>query len=299
MSTEIGIPVQLRNRNRPLTFRWPGNAGNSDDLGSYVNLFWNDGYFKLPENMCLGVDEARALRAYCNRFMHIDSPYRLFDDKGQVHSIYLDPEDPVFESLSRLPRFLKLVSAILGQSTYIHQLKLNPKSAGGGKGYIWHRDSGFWRELDHLPSEEAINIAILLDDVGVDMEAGPLLLAPGTHRTAATGSGGLGQAWVSTENQGLSKVVGELSQNEPTPSRTDAFHGPAGSAIVFHSHIVHGSMVNLSGNPRWILYITYNQISNRPHPCPSPRPPLIAGRNFEPLLPVAEDAFTIALSRVP
>lgn len=252
------------------------------------------GYFELPPNYWLQPVEVAELRAYCQSFCGIDSEYRLIDSAGRVHSVYLDPRDHVFDALCRLPRFLGLVNAALGPAVYVHQLKLNPKGAGGGTGYGWHRDAGYWRELDRLPNDSAITLAILLDDVDASM--GPLLLAPGSHRLPEQNSARLSQAWTTSEQRGASTVVGELVTSEPEPAEQQAFVGRAGAALLFDSRLVHGSLANQSTLPRWVLYVTYNRLSNRPYPCPSPRPPLMSGRDFVALLPAAEGALCQALA---
>jgi len=66
----------------------------------------------------------------------------------------------------------------------------------------------------------------------------------------------------------------------------DQFTGPAGSALLFDSNIMHGSGNNITPFPRSNIFVVFNSVENtlvEPYAAPSPRPPFIASREFDPL----------------
>ncbi len=122
--------------------------------------------------------------------------------------------------------------------------KLNLKPAREGSGFGWHQDSPYWApeasHLDRLP-----NVMIALDDA--DRDNGCLRVIPGSHRRGLLpGRTGPGQL------DGLF--------TDPTcfdVRREFAVEVPAGSAIFFAAHLVHGSEPNRSPRPRRAVVITY------------------------------------------
>ena len=61
-------------------------------------------------------------------------------------------------------------------------------------------------------------------------------------------------------------------------------NAPAGSVILFHPQIVHGSAQNISPHSRDVLIITYNETSNVPQPVGLPRPEYLVGQDSTPLV---------------
>jgi ectoine hydroxylase len=59
--------------------------------------------------------------------------------------------------------------------------------------------------------------------------------------------------------------------------------GPAGSVVLFHPEIVHGSATNISPFPRDLLIVTYNSVGNQPRHRGEPRAEFLVGRDATPL----------------
>jgi ectoine hydroxylase len=76
-----------------------------------------------------------------------------------------------------------------------------------------------------------------------------------------------------------SQTIAKLAQNRPMFAPV----GLAGSALFFHSNIVHASPPNLSPYPRKMLIITYNSVDNIPISKKTPRPDFIVSRDRTPL----------------
>jgi len=122
--------------------------------------------------------------------------------------------------------------------------KLNLKRAHEGSGFRWHQDSPYWihdsDNVDLLP-----NVYVALDDA--ERANGCLRVVRGSHV------------------DGCLPGVGDGSQLEgffTSPDHFDesqqvALEVPAGSLAFFSPHTVHGSLPNLSDQPRRALVLTY------------------------------------------
>jgi hypothetical protein len=81
-----------------------------------------------------------------------------------------------FGALGAHPRMIDPVEQMFGEKVYMHQYKINAKSAFTGDVWQWHQDYGTWKRDDGMPLPRAMNIAIFLDEV-MPIN-GPLMLVP-------------------------------------------------------------------------------------------------------------------------
>ena len=81
-----------------------------------------------------------------------------------------------FGLLGAHPRMINPVEQVFGEKVYMHQYKINAKSAFTGDVWQWHQDYGTWKRDDGMPEPRAMNIAIFLDEV-MPIN-GPLMLVP-------------------------------------------------------------------------------------------------------------------------
>ncbi len=153
--------------------------------------------------------------------------------------------DPVFDDLVEDPRIVTPICGVLGlDRVALWTDKLNLKRPREGSGFRWHQDSPYWSHVcghcDRLP-----NVMITLDDA--DRENGCFRLVPGSHLEGflpglqdGTRLGPLftDPAYFDEASQWLAEV-------------------PAGSLVVFDSHMVHGSEPNLSDRSRRAIVLTY------------------------------------------
>ncbi|MDI2090823.1 phytanoyl-CoA dioxygenase family protein [Commensalibacter oyaizuii] len=192
--------------------------------------------------------------------------------------------DPFFEELANDDLLERDAYALLNEETYLHQYKINFKNALNGDVWAWHSDFYFWNKEDGMQKDNAFSVGIFLDDVN-DMN-GPLLVAPGSHKTLIPDSEVIhtyGQNapknWRETTS---SKLKYELSQSflAKTLGQTGivAAKGKKGSALFFHSSILHASNVNLTPWRRRLVLLSYNVMSNKLLNIDDPRPNFMATR---------------------
>ncbi|MDR4307783.1 phytanoyl-CoA dioxygenase family protein [Chelatococcus sambhunathii] len=187
-----------------------------------------------------------------------------------------------FRLLWRHPRMIKPVEQVFGEPVYLHQYKINAKSAFTGAVWQWHQDYGTWKRDDGMPEPRAMNISIFLDEV-MPIN-GPLMLVPksqeagdleASHDLETTSY----PLWTLDEAT-VTKLVEKGGIVAPT--------GKPGSMLMFHGNLVHGSAGNITPYPRKIVYLTLNACSN--HIRKPTRPEFIAHRDFSPIECVEDDA---------
>jgi ectoine hydroxylase len=254
-----------------------------------LEAFDRDGYLFFPslfrpEEIKVLQDEVPAL--YAQR-----RPENVREKTGDVvrTAFAVHTYNRVFEALIHHPHFVEPAEQLLGDRTYIHQFKLNGKAAFDGDVWQWHQDYGTWKADDDMPEARAMNLAVFLDEV--NEFNGPLWFIPESHKKGAieakhdltTTSYPL---WV-IDNDSIAQLVKQGGIVAPK--------GGPGSAIFFHSTLVHGSPPNLSPWDRQIVYVTYNAVTNAIRRFK--RPEYIAHRDFTPIDAWPEDCVLSAATR--
>ena len=177
--------------------------------------------------------------------------------------------------------FLGTVQKILGLNVYIHQSKMNSKSALHGKSWPWHQDMVYWRQGDGVMEPKLVNAALCLDDMTIDN--GPLRFFRGSHelgnRSVSKDESGDWRQDVSSDlrYQVPSQELSDIARHHPIVTIT----APRGSIIWFHPNVIHSSLENLSQNQRRIWILTYNDCHNAP--IESQRPNFLSAKDFSPL----------------
>jgi ectoine hydroxylase len=187
-----------------------------------------------------------------------------------------------YRLLGAHPRLIKPVEQIFGEQVYMHQFKVNAKSAFDGEVWQWHQDYGTWVRDDGMPEPRAMNIAVFIDEV-MSIN-GPLMLVPGSHRHGSLkASHDLSTTsyplWT-LDKETVTRLVEEGGIVSPI--------GKPGGVLMFHGNLVHGSAGNITPYPRTIVYLTLNTVSNWIR-TPT-REDWIAHRDFRPIIPVEDDA---------
>jgi ectoine hydroxylase len=179
-----------------------------------------------------------------------------------------------FGILGAHPRMIGPVEQLFGEQVYMHQFKINAKSAFTGDVWQWHQDYGTWKRDDGMPEPRAMNIAIFLDEV---------MPINGSHDLATTSY----PLWTLDEET-VTRLVKQGGIVAPT--------GKPGGMLMFHGNLVHGSAGNITPYPRKIVYLTLNAVSN--YIRTPTRPEYIAHRDFAPIKTVEDDAL-VRLARAP
>jgi ectoine hydroxylase-related dioxygenase (phytanoyl-CoA dioxygenase family) len=158
--------------------------------------------------------------------------------------------DPAFHDVSRDPRLLDAVAALIGPSIRLSHPwgKLNVKAAQYGAAVEWHQD---WAAYPHT-NDDLLAVGIPLDDCLE--ENGPLLMIPGSHKGPAYDHNSDG---VYTGGMDPTQCGIDFSKAVPLTGR-------AGMVTLHHVRMVHGSALNRSSVPRRLLLIQYAAVDAWP-----------------------------------
>ncbi len=155
----------------------------------------------------------------------------------------IDPDrhHPVYEAATRMPEILDVVCDLLGPDIRFDHSKLNCKPPAGGVPIEWHQDWAFYPQTN----DRMLAVSLMLDDC--DLENGPLLVIPGTHR---------GPTW---DHHHKGRFIGAIDPATADFDETSALAlvGPAGSMAIHHVRAVHGSSDSVSGRQRRLLNMNY------------------------------------------
>lgn len=243
--------------------------------------FDTDGWIFCPE--IFSPAEVAVLREAADTVYAMDRKevVRESDGKTARTAFAAHTYNEAFRRLGRHPRLIGPVKQILGGDVYMHQYKVNAKAAFNGDVWQWHQDYGTWSRDDLMPEPRAMNIAVFLDDV--TEFNGALQFIPQSHKKGVIAAGhDVGTTsyplWTIDEDT-ITRLVAEGGLISPK--------GKAGSMIMFHSNLVHGSPSNMSPFDRTIVYLSLCHVDN--HIRRFKRPEWIAHRDFAPIEPLDDD----------
>src|SRR5206468_978652 len=206
---------------------------------------------------------------------------------GSVRSIFeVHKISELIAELVRDPRVLDRARQILGSDVYVHQSRVNYMPGFKGKGFYWHSDFETWHAEDGMPAPRAVSISIALTD-NYPFNGG-LMVMPGSQRTfvPCQGETPADHYKASLKEQEIGVPSQEHITKLAAEYGVDQFTGPAGSALMFDSNIMHGSGNNITPYPRSNIFIVFNSVENtlvEPFAAPEPRPTYIGSRDFTPI----------------
>lgn len=267
-----------------------------------VRTYEQEGFLFLSN--CYTSCEVNALKAELMKVFAEDTPKRVLEkERGIVRSVYgSHTTNEMFNRLSRHPRIVEPVQQLLDSEVYVYQFKINAKAAFGGDVWEWHQDYIFWQKEDGMRSERVASVAIFLDDV--NEFNGPMFLIPGSHAEGVIDKSAQpvtevlryqayenSPAWISNLTADLKYSL----DRETIAHLVDKYgllapKGPAGSALFFHSNMVHASSNNISPYDRTVVIVTFNSVENVPIWREKPRPDFLVSRDVAPIVPVRDDA---------
>lgn len=254
-----------------------------------IKQFDEDGYLFFPE--CFSREEAQLLKAHASDIYQQERKEIWRESSGAPRTAFAaHTYDEAFRRLGAHPRLVNPVAQIFEEPVYMHQFKVNAKAAFVGEIWQWHQDYGTWARDDKMPEPRAMNIAVFLDDV-LPIN-GALMLIPKSHKDGVFEAG----HDLSTTSYPLwtldNDKVTELAEKGGIVAPT----GPAGSVLMFHGNLVHGSPPNITPYPRTIVYLTLNSVSN--HIRQFKRDEFIAHRDFTPIEPLNDNCLSDMLAEV-
>ena len=147
--------------------------------------------------------------------------------------------DPLFLEVVKQPGMISVLKALLGKDIRLHGSKLNVKAPKYGSPVEWHQDWAFYPHTN----DDILAIGVMLDDV--ELENGPLLLMPGSHR--------INKVWDHHLDGRFCGAMDPTQTPELDYSKAVPCVGKAGSCSFHHVRLVHGSAQNTSEKPRQLL----------------------------------------------
>jgi ectoine hydroxylase len=180
-------------------------------------------------------------------------------------------QHPELWDFAKDPSVVDLVADLVGPDVRFHSSKLNFKWSDGGDAVRWHQDIQAWPHTNF----SVLTFGVYLDDTGP--EQGPLTTIPGTHRAALFDQFDEDGRW-----------TGALTARDiatlPVGTAVDMC-GPAGTVVLLHCRVVHGSAANYSARMRPLLlnvYAAADALPMTPLPAPTTRTGLLV-RGQEPM----------------
>ena len=246
-----------------------------------IAQFHREGWLFIPE--LFTPEEVSVMRQAAEEVYALHRPEVWREKTGAPRTAFAaHTYNEAFRLLGAHPRMIRPIEQIFGEPVYMHQYKVNAKSAFTGEVWQWHQDYGTWKRDDGMPEPRAMNIAVFLDEV-MPIN-GPLMLVPRSQNAGDLQAGHDVQTtsyplWT-LDNETVTRLVEEGGIVAAT--------GKPGGMLMFHGNLVHGSAGNITPFPRKIVYLTLNAVSN--YIRKPTRPEFIAHRDFAPIVPVADDA---------
>jgi ectoine hydroxylase-related dioxygenase (phytanoyl-CoA dioxygenase family) len=144
----------------------------------------------------------------------------------------------IFDALVRSPAIIEVLQRLIGRDLRLHGSKLNMKSAQYGSPVEWHQDWAFYPHTN----DDLLAIGVMLDDM--DLENGPLLVTPGSHRGPVYNHHGEDGRFAGLIDPAV--ITREIERAVPLVGR-------AGSMSFHHVRALHGSALNTSNRSRNLL----------------------------------------------
>jgi phytanoyl-CoA hydroxylase len=146
---------------------------------------------------------------------------------------------PVFHEISKRPRLIAALTALIGPDLRMHGSKINLKSATYGSPVEWHQDWAFYPHTN----DDVLAVGVMLDAMTEDN--GPLLCIPGSHK---------GPTY---DHHQDGRFVGAIDPDASGIdfSKAEKVTGKAGSCSFHHVRMMHGSGQNTSGKDRRLLLL--------------------------------------------
>lgn len=216
--------------------------------------FERDGFLIVPQ--LLDSEEVELLRniAHADREMEREAASRADGEGGAVKlRVQNELREDIYGAIVRSRRIVDRMEQLLGDEVYHWHNKMILKEPRVGGAWAWHQDYGYWYDNGCL-FPDMVSCMIALDRA--TRENGCLQVLRESHRMGRVTHGKVGdQTGADPERVEEARKRLELVYVELDP----------GSAVFFHSNLLHRSDQNKSDNPRWAFICCYNTKSNDPY----------------------------------
>jgi Phytanoyl-CoA dioxygenase (PhyH) len=230
---------------------------------SYVGSTW---LRRLRDVVDAKVEESRRLSASDDQF---DLAPDHTAEKPNIRRLRKAVDQhPELWAFAQDPTVVDLVADLVGPDVRFHSSKLNFKWSEGGDAVRWHQDIQAWPHTNF----SVLTFGVYLDDTGP--EQGPLTTIPGTHRAALFDQFDEDGRW-----------TGALTARDTATLPAVDMCGSAGTVVLLHCRVVHGSAANYSARMRPLLlnvYAAADALPMTPLPAPTTRTGLLV-RGQEPM----------------
>ncbi len=204
-----------------------------------VRQFETEGWLFLPA--AFSAEEVAVLRTEAEAIFREDRQEIWRETTGSPRTAFAaHTYNEGFRILGAHPRLIEPVEQLFGDRLYMHQFKINAKSAFDGAVWQWHQDYGTWARDDGMPEANAMNIAVFLDEVMAIN--GPLMLVPRSHRHGTLAA----EHDVSTTSYPLWTLDNETVKRLVDEGGIVTPIGAPGGVMMFHGNLVHGSAGNIT-----------------------------------------------------
>jgi hypothetical protein len=221
----------------------------------YVGSAW---LARLRAVVTAKIGESRALRASDDQF---DLAPDHTADKPNIRRLRKAVDQhPELWTFATDPSVVDLVADLVGPDVRFHSSKLNFKWSEGGDAVRWHQDIQAWPHTNL----DVLTFGVYLEDTGP--EQGPLTALPGSHR---------GPIFEQFDDDG--RWTGAVMPRDVATldtTRAVDLCGPAGTVVLLHCCVVHGSATNYSARMRPLLlnvYAAADALPMTPAPAPTSR----------------------------
>ena len=223
-------------------------------MSDEVTRFREDGFF-IAERL-FDVEEIDLLRriARADHGLEREAASRRDGEGGVIKlSVRNDLRDDIYAAFVRCRRIVAMMERLLGGEVYHYHHKMILKEPLVGGAWEWHQDYGYWYDTGCLFPDLA-SCLIAVDRA--TRENGCLQVIKGSQRMGRINHVPIGdQTGADPE-----RVAAALERLERVYCDLEP-----GSAIFFHSNLLHRSDRNHSTDPRWALICCYNAARNDPY----------------------------------
>jgi hypothetical protein len=221
-------------------------------LPGHVGAAWLD---RLRRVVAAKIEESRPLEASDDQFDL--APDHSFAKPNIRRLRKAVDQHPELWAFARDPSVVDLIADLLGPDIRFHSSKINFKWSEGGDAVQWHQDIPAWPHT----SFSVLTFGVYLEDTASDQ--GPLVAIPGTHR---------GPLFEQFDASG--RWTGSLSARDTATlpiDRAVEMSGPAGTVVLIHCRVVHGSAASSAPGLRPLFLNVYSSADTLPFtPAPSP-----------------------------
>ena len=201
------------------------------------DIFYAEDVRKMDEAMKGLVESARTLSEH-NDVIDLEPSHTPENPRvRRIKEPFLN--HPVFHEISKRPRLIAALTALIGPDLRMHGSKINLKSATYGSPVEWHQDWAFYPHTN----DDVLAVGVMLDAMTEDN--GPLLCIPGSHK---------GPTY---DHHQDGSFVGAIDPDASGIdfSKAEKVTGKAGSCSFHHVRMMHGSGQNTSGKDRRLLLL--------------------------------------------